>query len=179
MKEVFVPVKGYEGRYEISNLRHVKSLSRTVHRNDGFTRRITERIIYSDKKTVAIGGKKTKSGKNAGNGMPVVNLLASSFYPEYSVKTHEIHSRVRKDKATLSDIMIAKRDKYNKVSVWNGEEIKTYDNIQEFCTEHRVGNSHNFMNILGQGWFKHVRYEKFDGWTFAFESPIRLAGGEF
>lgn len=44
-KEVWKPVKGYEGFYEVSDLGRVKSLSREVHHYMGGTRKIRERIL--------------------------------------------------------------------------------------------------------------------------------------
>jgi len=45
MIEKFKPVQGYAGIYEISNLGHVKSLSREIERKDGNTRTTKEKII--------------------------------------------------------------------------------------------------------------------------------------
>lgn len=45
MTEIFKPVKGYAGIYEISNMGRVKSLSRVVERKDGNTRVTENRII--------------------------------------------------------------------------------------------------------------------------------------
>lgn len=44
-EEVFKPIKGYEGSYEISNLGRVKSLSRMVKGKGGGLRRVPERIM--------------------------------------------------------------------------------------------------------------------------------------
>lgn len=48
MNEIWMPVKGYEGLYEISNLGRVKSLERRVYNpavlGDGNTRKVPERI---------------------------------------------------------------------------------------------------------------------------------------
>ncbi len=46
VNEIFLPIKGYEGYYEISNLGNVKSLSRKIVRTkDGRTQTVKERII--------------------------------------------------------------------------------------------------------------------------------------
>jgi hypothetical protein len=43
-KEIWKPVKGYEGLYEVSSFGRVKSLKRIVERSDGIKRTISERI---------------------------------------------------------------------------------------------------------------------------------------
>lgn len=45
MMEIFKPVLGYAGIYEISNMGRVKSLSREIERKDGNTRTTKEKII--------------------------------------------------------------------------------------------------------------------------------------
>jgi len=45
MKEIWKPVVGYEGFYEISNLGRVKSLSRFVNRSRGGKQLKKERIL--------------------------------------------------------------------------------------------------------------------------------------
>lgn len=44
-KEIWSPVKDYEGLYEVSNLGRVKSLKRIVERSDGSNRTVNERIL--------------------------------------------------------------------------------------------------------------------------------------
>lgn len=44
-EEVFKPIKGYEGIYEISNLGRVKSLERTIVKDDGINQTFKERIL--------------------------------------------------------------------------------------------------------------------------------------
>lgn len=45
MEEVWKPVRGFEGLYEVSNLGQIKSLSRTVHRKNNRNQYIKGRII--------------------------------------------------------------------------------------------------------------------------------------
>ena len=44
-KEIWKPITGYEGKYEVSNLGRVKSLSRIINQKNGRHRRIKERIL--------------------------------------------------------------------------------------------------------------------------------------
>ena len=173
MKEVFVPVKGYEGKYEISNLRRVKTLRRGVLRSDGIRRWVNERIIYSDKISMCLGQRLTKSGKKTPNTVNPLQIMVSSFYRDYSPKTHMIVTRPGKKVPTLYDLMVLKKLEYNKVSVSNGKEVKTYKNIQTFLKDHNISLDIDFIRHLFKGWFKDMKLNKFDGWTFAFESPLR------
>lgn len=45
MKEIWKPIRGYEGLYEVSNTGKVKSLARTVETYNGWTRSFKERIL--------------------------------------------------------------------------------------------------------------------------------------
>lgn len=45
MKEIWKPVEGYEGLYEVSNTGKVKSLKRTVKAYNGLNRSFNERIL--------------------------------------------------------------------------------------------------------------------------------------
>lgn len=44
-KEIWKTIKGYEGLYEVSNLGRVKSLKRTVMRNNGHPQSVSEKIL--------------------------------------------------------------------------------------------------------------------------------------
>ena len=44
-KEIWKDIKGYEGRYQVSNMGRVKSLERTVTRKNGLKLTIRERIL--------------------------------------------------------------------------------------------------------------------------------------
>ena len=44
-KEIWKPVRNYEGLYEVSNLGRVRSLERTVWDNRGYYRTVPERIL--------------------------------------------------------------------------------------------------------------------------------------
>lgn len=45
MQEIWKSIKGFEGRYEVSDKGRVKSLERVVMRNDGRKQIINERIL--------------------------------------------------------------------------------------------------------------------------------------
>lgn len=73
-KEVFKPVVGYEGLYEVSNLGIVKSLPRTIVRGNGSKLPVKERIL--------------KQGLSS-NG-----YLTVSLHKDKKPKTHRIHQLV-------------------------------------------------------------------------------------
>ena len=43
--EIWEPVIGFEGHYEVSNYGRVKALRRTIYRNDGRVRTMKEKIL--------------------------------------------------------------------------------------------------------------------------------------
>ena len=45
MREVWKPIKGYEGLYEVSNTEKIKSLKRTVKAYNGWNRTFREKIL--------------------------------------------------------------------------------------------------------------------------------------
>ena len=45
MEEMWKPIKGFEGKYDISNMGRVKSLKRTILRKDGKYMTFPERLI--------------------------------------------------------------------------------------------------------------------------------------
>lgn len=57
MTEVWKDIKGYEGRYQVSNMGRVKSLERTVIKKNGRKQHIKERIL----KPLSIGEVKQKN----------------------------------------------------------------------------------------------------------------------
>lgn len=105
MKEVFVPVKGYEGKYEISDQRRIKSLARIIKRCDGRIRTIKERFIFSDKLSVGLGKGHGKNGRSH----DVAQLMTESFYRDYSSSKFKIHTKVPRIKATLKDIILTEK----------------------------------------------------------------------
>ncbi len=71
MSEVWVPVAGYEGCYEVSSMGNVRSLDRTVKRTDGVSARLKGKLLQP-----SIGG----------NGYQLVSL-----YRNLKVSKHYVH----------------------------------------------------------------------------------------
>ena len=56
MKEIWKPVVGYEGFYEVSNIGRVRSLSRIVECNDGRKRKIKDRTLKCSRNSGGYSG---------------------------------------------------------------------------------------------------------------------------
>lgn len=95
MSEVWVPVLGYEGLYEVSNLGRVKALPKKVKSKDGRQWEIEERIC---KPTSYDGGRAVSLRKDATNALRPVHLIVLESFvskkPEVrkdeKVKSHHI-----------------------------------------------------------------------------------------
>lgn len=79
MKEIWKPIKGYEGRYEVSNLGRIKSLSRYIARKDGrVSLRRSQYLKFSD----SHGYKRVYLAKDCTRKkFPVHRLVAEAFVP--------------------------------------------------------------------------------------------------
>ena len=77
MKEIWEPIKGYEGLYEVSSLGRVKSLKRKVENNGGLQMR-RETILRASGKT-HLGVTLCKNGKT--KRLSVHRLVAEAFVP--------------------------------------------------------------------------------------------------
>lgn len=75
--EIWKPVSGYEGIYEISSLGRVKSLKRTAIVKGGYSRTVNERIMVqaNDTKYNFVGLRKNKSVKH----IKIHKLVAIAF----------------------------------------------------------------------------------------------------
>lgn len=85
--EVWKPIEGFEGRYEISNLGRVKSLTRTIWFKDGKNRNGGKRIAYGKILTTRAFGKgRPRANLRRGNGCEwyyVHRLVAMAFCDGY------------------------------------------------------------------------------------------------
>lgn len=91
--EVWRPITGYEGLYEVSNMGRVKSVARRVYcpcvLGDGDTRAVPERILKNDLRNQYYSATLNKDGK--AKVFRVHRLVASAFIGEAPSPTHQIN----------------------------------------------------------------------------------------
>jgi len=119
MEEIWKDIVGYEGMYQVSNRKRVKSLSRIVKRNDGKIRTISERIL---KQSVANGYLNVGLSKNA------------------KLKTYTVHRLV-------AIAFIPNPDNLPMINHLDGDKTNNYVSNLEWCTG-RENSLHAIRNGL-------------------------------
>lgn len=172
-KEIWKDVKGYEGLYQISNNGNIKSLTRTITRKDGVTRRVRGGIILP---TLDATGRPfinlSKNGSFKGRTIPT--LMMEAFNPQYDKNSMRVVIKNRK-KANLGKITLSNLEcVYEKgkaggyVTLHKGRKRIVFSTLKEAA---------NFMgvavNTILFGKRKHAN--KFNGKdVLEFEHPIVL-----
>ena len=102
MSEVWKPVKGYEGSYEVSNLGNVRSLSRVVHRttSDRFVRGqiMSKQLMPNGYESVTL----RKNGRQ--RRLYVHRLVAEAFLPNEQSLREVNHRDENKSNNTLENL---------------------------------------------------------------------------
>ena len=102
MSEVWKPVKGYEGSYEVSNLGNVRSLSRVVHRttSDRFVRgqTMSKQLMPNGYESVTL----RKNGRQ--RRLYVHRLVAEAFLPNEQSLREVNHRDENKSNNTLENL---------------------------------------------------------------------------
>ena len=83
MKEIWKPVVGWEGLYEVSNLGNVKSLNRFVNTNKNYQLFVKERILKQTSSNSYMRVQLNKNGK--GISCLVHRLVAEAFLNNYNM----------------------------------------------------------------------------------------------
>lgn len=168
IKEVFVPVRDYEGIYEISNYGNVRSLERVVMRSDGIARRVSAKNLVSFKGTcLARDGEKKPTSK------PVLTIAA--FYPEYNIKRHKlIPKNVDQDGPILNRYTFHVKPRLNPVTIRtpDGGTIR-YNNYMELCKDYKICED-TFLEYFYTGNVLHN--QDLNGCTIAFDHPFYING---
>lgn len=93
MEEIWKDIKGYEGRFMVSNLGRVKAVPRVVIRSNNYRYRVAERILktrisFYGYSIVSLGG---------GQGLKVHRLVAEAFIPNPENKPNIDHINTIRD----------------------------------------------------------------------------------
>ncbi len=126
VEEFWVPVVGYEGYYEISNLLNMRSLQRVVKRKDGFNRIVNAKTVLSDKSTVCLAKDNVHLSHNP------ISLAVKSFYHWYDPEYHYHVALQKNDVSRLYERQVFYKPEHNplKIVMATGELLK-FDNIYE------------------------------------------------
>ena len=165
MKEIYKDIEGYKGRYQVSNLGNVKSLSREVVRSDGSKYFIKERVL---KQSLARNGYLCITLDNKGKkSFRVHRLVAKSFIvnpkklPQVNhlngIKTDNKALNLEwttKSKNQIHAYKLGLQKKEKLFDVEEAEKIRflkdfyTYRDLEEFfnCSKTTLGDICNFRN---------------------------------
>lgn len=132
MKEIWKPIKGYEGLYEVSNLGNVKGLAKTVRCKDNALRTVRERVLK-----------------------PQMNERGYLFVSLYKNKKC-IHAKIHR---LVAQAFIPNEEEKKCVNHIDGDKTNNVVTNLEWCT-HSENMKHAFKNGLWVSWNKgkHYRY---------------------
>lgn len=150
MKEIWKPVKGFEGLYEVSNKGRVKSLAKVIIRTNGVPISYKEKILNPSMDNCEYLHVRLSLG-NKYKLFKVHRLVAAHFLPDYSEELTINHKN---------------HDKFDN-RVENLEMMTLYDNIQDehrhrdyyYCIEKRehVKQPKRYIKKLGYE-YNHYRF---------------------
>jgi hypothetical protein len=172
--EVFVPVKGYEGSYEISNKGTIKSVRRFVKRKDS-KRRVVGRVMSHNYTHLCLS---KDEGKPLTNSFP--KLLLSSFYPTYDTTVCE-PPVITGDKGCIENYQYFRKLEHNPITVTtpNGDVHKFSNYISCAQTyQLKTPNSLAFKQFFFKGvhTVNPVKGLNLDGYQFTFDHPVHYNG---
>lgn len=172
--EVFVPVKGYEGSYEISNKGTIKSVRRFVKRKDG-KRRVGSKVLSHSYSHICLSKDNEKPLTNSFS-----TLLLSSFYPEYNTSLYEKPVNIGEGKQ-LKDYQYFRKLEHNPITVTMPDgQVFRFDSYLS-CAQTlqlKVTNCQAFKDFFFRGVHKsdHVKGLNLDGYQFTFDHPVHYHG---
>jgi hypothetical protein len=109
MKEIWKPVKGYEGLYEVSNLGRVKSLERPIYRKCGRLHYTQKELILSTKRVGSHGYRYLNLCNRVQKAYTVHRLMMEAFIPNPENKKDINHIDGNKLNNVLSNLEWATR----------------------------------------------------------------------
>ena len=164
-KEIYKPIKGYEGYYEISNLGNVKSLQRTIEREGGSTMVLTERVLKPNLTTAGyyhIGLR--KGGKR--KAYTIHRLIATTFIdnPEGLPQVNHIDEDKTNNRIDNLEWCTAKYNMNYSLAktvyqyTLSGELVKEWDSATTACKDGKY-TAPNITNVCNGTYSHHKGYK--------------------
>jgi len=168
--EVWLPVVGYEGLYEVSNLGRIKGLRRDVEMKGGKSFRVTKEALVIGGKTTTGYRKVMLTKDSIPKHFNVHRLVAESFIPKISGKDIINHIDCNGLNNNVSNLewctqkeniehaskmgRLAKGERHHKSTPvikcdLKGKELKKYTSISEAASENKLLNSGISLNCSG------------------------------
>lgn len=174
--ETFVPVRGYEGIYEISQKGTIRSVGRRVIKSIGGTREVADRIKNHNFGVVCLSSSNSRHVTRA-----VPQLLMESFIPSYDPKIHKT-VKVKGDGKSVDCYQYFTRLEHNPImEVSPSGEVTKFNNYKGLCKKY--GMSTDSTAFLRNFFFKEVHINtqitkgvNVDGYTYIFDHPVFFKG---
>lgn len=162
--EIFVPIKDFEGYYEISNHGRIKVLPKIVNRSDGFGRNVTEKYLSSNRPQYCL------SKNNESHSLLASSLLMYSFYPNVDFEKYYFE-KDKEHEILLKRYSIYRRLEHNPVTVTlkDGVERK-FENVFQATKELGV----NIYKVFESGEQRQMNHLILSDAWIKFDYPIKV-----
>lgn len=167
--EVFRPIRGYEGYYEISNLGTVRSLHRMVPRKDGASRRVEGKILSHNYTHLCL----SKDRKI--DTQPFTTKWIGAFYPNFNPELHVI-KKIQGEGKKLSDYQYFYRLEHNPITV-----TATDGSVHRFDTAEQCAQAYDiyygrgglgFIEFFFRDMHSKALSKTLDGYQFTFDHLV-------
>lgn len=166
--EIFKPIRGYEGLYEISNLGTIVSLSRSVVRKDGFDRSVCRKVLSHNSIIICLSKDNTSATTS------FATLLMEAFYPEFNREEYYV-KRMSTEGNLLSQYQYFRRLSYNPVTMMGEDGLyKRFSTCQD-CAKHLGTTELGFLRLFFKGSYYH-NSKPLNNLTFTFDYPVLYKG---
>jgi hypothetical protein len=126
--EILKPVRGYEGRYEVSNKGNVISLNRFESRKDGVDRRVGHKVLSHYYTTLCL------SDDKGSQTVTFPHLIVALFHPEYNEHLH-YPKKMRDTEDVAKNYEYFRKMEINPISVTDREgNVERFNNYKD-CNE--------------------------------------------
>lgn len=132
MQEIWLPVIGYEGSYEISNFGNVKSVDRWINYPSSIRHKYGKEI-------------KIKAFSQFAKGIHLVQCIVSSGYSAVSLKINSIN-KTASIHQMVATVFIENKNNLPQVNHIDGNKLNNHVNNLEWCTA-----SHNMIHAFRMG----------------------------